>query len=251
MFIGACAGSTGGGIKCSRILLLGKSVKKELMCLIHPRLVRVNKMDGQRVPHEGDGVGLAQQVEALLGDLADDADAQTRAREGLTPDDFVGQTELGADGAHLILEQSAQRFDELELDVLGQAADVVVALDVGRAVAAAGFDDVGDDFALALRLGDACEGVEEVVGGVDGDEADAGRGDEVVLDLLDFALAQQAVVHEHAGELVADGLVYQSGGHGGINASQSLGSAAQRCRKFSISFWPSGECLTSGCHCTP
>ena len=52
MFIGACAGSTGGGIKCSRILLLGKSVKKELMCLIHPRLVRVNKMDGQRVPHE-------------------------------------------------------------------------------------------------------------------------------------------------------------------------------------------------------
>ena len=136
--------------------------------------------------------------------LADDADAQTRAREGLTPDDFVGQTELGADGAHLILEQSAQRFDELELDVLGQAADVVVALDVGRAVAAAGFDDVGveralheeldllaagaglfedlalgllegadellaDDLALALRLGDACEGVEEVVGGVDGD----------------------------------------------------------------------------------
>ena len=52
MFIGACAGSTGGGIKCSRILLLGKSVKKELMCLIHPRLVRVNKMDGQRVAHE-------------------------------------------------------------------------------------------------------------------------------------------------------------------------------------------------------
>lgn len=53
MFIGACCpGSTGGGIKCSRILLLGKSVKKEMMCLIHPRLVRVNKMDGQRVPHE-------------------------------------------------------------------------------------------------------------------------------------------------------------------------------------------------------
>ena len=40
-----------------------------------------------------------------------------------------------------------------------------------------------------------------------------------MLDLLDFALAQQAVVHEHAGELVADGLVYQSGGHGGINAA--------------------------------
>ena len=30
----------------------------------------------------GDGVGLAQQVEALLGDLADDADAQTRPGKG-------------------------------------------------------------------------------------------------------------------------------------------------------------------------
>lgn len=52
MFIGACAGSTGGGIKCSRILLMFKSVKKEMQFLIHPRSVRVNKMDGQRVQHE-------------------------------------------------------------------------------------------------------------------------------------------------------------------------------------------------------
>ena len=37
MFIGACAGSTGGGMKCSRILLLFKGVKKEMMSLIHPR----------------------------------------------------------------------------------------------------------------------------------------------------------------------------------------------------------------------
>ena len=34
MFIGACAGSTGGGMKCSRILLLFKGVKKEMMSLI-------------------------------------------------------------------------------------------------------------------------------------------------------------------------------------------------------------------------
>ena len=52
MFIGACAGSTGGGMKCSRILLLFKGVKKEMMSLIHPRLVRVHKMDGQKVQHE-------------------------------------------------------------------------------------------------------------------------------------------------------------------------------------------------------
>lgn len=52
MFIGACAGSTGGGMKCSRILLICKSVKKELLFLLHPRSVFVNKLDGQRVSHE-------------------------------------------------------------------------------------------------------------------------------------------------------------------------------------------------------
>ena len=52
MFIGACSGSTGGGIKCSRIVLMLKSVKKEMQYLIHPRAVRVNKMDGRRVQHE-------------------------------------------------------------------------------------------------------------------------------------------------------------------------------------------------------
>lgn len=52
MFIGACAGSTGGGIKCSRIVLMAKSFKKEMQYLIHPRVVRVHKMDGHRVQHE-------------------------------------------------------------------------------------------------------------------------------------------------------------------------------------------------------
>ncbi len=52
MFIGACAGSTGGGMKCSRILLMFKSIKKEMQYLIHPRSVRVTQMDGRRVPHE-------------------------------------------------------------------------------------------------------------------------------------------------------------------------------------------------------
>ena len=76
-----------------------------------------------------------------------------------------------------------------------------------------------DDLALALRLGDSLQGLKEVVGRVHGDELDAGGGNEVVLDLLDLALAQQAVVHEHAGELVTDGLVHQSGGHGGVHAA--------------------------------
>ena len=74
--------------------------------------------------------------------------ARPRAREGLTVHQVVGQAQLAADRTHLVLEEGAQRFDELELDVLGEPADVVVGLDVGRAVAAAGFDDVGVEGAL-------------------------------------------------------------------------------------------------------
>ncbi len=52
MFIGACAGSTGGGIKVSRFLLLMKSFRKEVGILIHPRLVKVIRMDKATVKHE-------------------------------------------------------------------------------------------------------------------------------------------------------------------------------------------------------
>ena len=40
MFVGACAGSTGGGIKVSRIVIMLKLVKNELSHLIHPKRVR-------------------------------------------------------------------------------------------------------------------------------------------------------------------------------------------------------------------
>ncbi len=56
MCIGACAGSTGGGLKVSRLLLLGKSVKKELSHMIHPRNVKVVKMDGKAVERDILGV---------------------------------------------------------------------------------------------------------------------------------------------------------------------------------------------------
>ena len=51
MFIGACAGSTGGGIKVSRIMIYLKQVGKELIQQIHPRRVHVLKMDGKEIPH--------------------------------------------------------------------------------------------------------------------------------------------------------------------------------------------------------
>ena len=52
MFIGACAGSTGGGIKVSRILILCKTVRKELHLFLHPNAVKKIKMDGKAIPHE-------------------------------------------------------------------------------------------------------------------------------------------------------------------------------------------------------
>src|SRR3546814_16685816 len=54
----------------------------------------------------------------------------------------LGQPELEADLADLVLEQGAQGLDQLELQVVGQPTDVVVALDVGRAGAATRLDDV-------------------------------------------------------------------------------------------------------------
>lgn len=50
-FIGAMAGSTGGGFKVSRILILFKEVRKEFALLIHPRNVRTVKLDGKTVDH--------------------------------------------------------------------------------------------------------------------------------------------------------------------------------------------------------
>ena len=52
MFIGACAGSTGGGIKVSRFIILIKTIKKELHTLLHPRSVRKLKLDGHTLEHE-------------------------------------------------------------------------------------------------------------------------------------------------------------------------------------------------------
>ena len=52
MFVGACAGSTGGGIKVSRLMILCKSARKELQLYLHPNAVKKIKMDEKAIPHE-------------------------------------------------------------------------------------------------------------------------------------------------------------------------------------------------------
>lgn len=52
MFIGACAGSTGGGMKISRFIIWAKTFFKELKVMIHPRNIYKISMDGRKVEHE-------------------------------------------------------------------------------------------------------------------------------------------------------------------------------------------------------
>lgn len=53
MFVGACAGSTGGGIKTSRVIILFKNVACEIRQMIHPRTVTRVQLDGKRVDADG------------------------------------------------------------------------------------------------------------------------------------------------------------------------------------------------------
>ena len=51
MFIGASAGSTGGGIKVSRIMILLKHMVREMRVMLRPRSVHVSRMDGKALEH--------------------------------------------------------------------------------------------------------------------------------------------------------------------------------------------------------
>lgn len=61
MFIGGCAGSTGGGLKVSRVLMLIKNIKRTISQTLHPRRVHLVKMDGQIVKES-----VANSVDAYL-----------------------------------------------------------------------------------------------------------------------------------------------------------------------------------------
>ncbi len=64
------------------------------------------------------------------------APGQRMARPGpgkrMAADESLRQAELAAERAHLVLEQFAQRLDQLHVHALGQAADIVMRLDGHR-----------------------------------------------------------------------------------------------------------------------
>lgn len=67
MFVGSCSGSTAGGLKVTRVLLLFKMIRKELMRMLHPRSVGVVKLEGKRVDDQTlGGVGVYFALYAAL-----------------------------------------------------------------------------------------------------------------------------------------------------------------------------------------
>ncbi|GAA0801180.1 TrkH family potassium uptake protein [Faecalicatena orotica] len=52
MVIGACAGSTGGGIKISRLLIMFKSVKQEIRRMLHPKSVTIVQINGRKISRD-------------------------------------------------------------------------------------------------------------------------------------------------------------------------------------------------------
>ncbi len=150
------------------------------------------------------------------------------------------QTQLRPDAAHLVLEQAAERLHQLQAHSLRQSAHVVVRLDLGGG-AGARLDHVrverslrqeahlphpirlrlqhanelaADDLALRLRVGHPAQPLQELVRGIDVDQREAQVLGKRLSDLFGLPFAQQAVVDEDAGQLVAHRLADQGGqGH--------------------------------------
>ena len=52
MFVGACAGSTGGGIKVSRVVMAFKNIKNEIASFVHPKSIHTLRMEGKIVKND-------------------------------------------------------------------------------------------------------------------------------------------------------------------------------------------------------
>ena len=92
-----------------------------------------------------DPVSLAQDLQALGRNFAQEAHSEAGAGERLAMNDFFRQAEFQSELAHFVFEQTFKRLHQLELHLLRQAADVVMALDHRRRITGDrhGFDHVG------------------------------------------------------------------------------------------------------------
>ena len=195
-----------------------------------------------------DVVGGTQELQALGSDFPRDAHRQARTGERLSGDQAIVDPHEAANGAHFVLEELAQGFDQVHVEVFRQAPHVVVALDDGcvAAVHVDRFDHIGieralpqktgvakalrllakdlDEIvtdALALELGilHASQALEETFRGIDHGQVQAQVLAELGLDQIALAVPQKAVVDEDAVQAIADGLVQDHGGDRGVDAA--------------------------------
>ena len=192
-------------------------------------------------------VGLLEDFHLLCGDLTDDAHAQTGTGEGLPPDQLMGNAQLLAYPADLVLKQAGQRFDDVqELHILGHFDLVVVGLDL-IGVALAGLDAVGvdgtlgkegvltalaanlvpehlielgaDDFPLLLRVYHAFQALQEMLLAVDPDEVHIKKAGEGLFNKVALILAHEALIYEDTGQLIAHSPADEARGHGGVDTA--------------------------------
>lgn len=52
MMVGACASSTGGGMKVARFMMMMKCIKREIMQMVHPKSVSIIRMNGKKVDED-------------------------------------------------------------------------------------------------------------------------------------------------------------------------------------------------------
>ena len=202
---------------------------------------------------DDDGIGFAEDAESEWGDFADDTNGEAWAWEGLAESDFFGEAELGTDCTDFIFEEFAERFDQLELHVFRESSDIVVGLDHGGGISSDGdaLDDIwverslgeeleigafssgeflgslfenanelcADDFAFTLWRSDSAQFGEEASGGVNRLEADLEIVAEETLDGGGFIGAEEAIIDEDTGELVANCAVEQSRSDATIDAA--------------------------------
>ena len=175
-------------------------------------------------------------------------DREARPRKRVPPDQILRQTKLQPQPPHFVFEQIPERLDELKAELRGKAADVVVQLDGGGWPVERGatfdhirierplcqeasvldflglfleaFDErVSDAAAFFLRLGDAFERFQESLFAGDNVEVrfevPAELGDDRGLLLF----AEQAIVHQYAGEPRSNRPVEQRRGDGRIDSA--------------------------------
>ena len=202
-----------------------------------------------------DQIGITQDIELVVVHFSENADRQAWPRERMTADDLLRQAQIAAHLAHLVLEQPPQRFHQLELQILGQPADVVVALDLdgdpltglGINARAGALDHIGvkgalgqviegaetlalrlkhpdelstDDLAFLLGIGNAGELGDEALARMDVLHIDVEALVKEVHQEFGLTLPHEALVDEHAGELIANRLVQQEGQCGRINPAR-------------------------------